>query len=104
VDAGQNSSARIFSCQPGAANLYQPDNEPELWNSTHEEIQGSTRITSDAYITKTVTLTEALKDQFPSMVIFGPAHYGFLGLYNWQGELTATPTGSNWFTDKYLEQ
>jgi len=26
------------------------------------------------------------------MVIFGPAHYGFLGLYNWQDELTATPS------------
>ena len=90
------------------ASLAQPtfislDNEPELWNSTHEEIQGSTGITSDAYISKTVTLTKALKDQFPNMLIFGPAHYGFLGLYNWQGELPATPTGTNWFTDKYLQ-
>jgi len=93
----------IFRASPAQPTFISLDNEPELWNSTHEEIQGSTRITSDAYITKTVTLTEALKDQFPSMVIFGPAHYGFLGLYNWQGELTATPTGSNWFTDKYLE-
>jgi hypothetical protein len=36
------------------------------------------------------------------MVIFGPVHYGFQGIYNWQGELSATPSGTNWFPDKYL--
>jgi len=79
------------------------DNEPELWNSTHLEVQGATRITSDNYITKTINLTKALKDQFPNLVIFGPVHYGFLGIYNWQSELATTPTGTNWFTDKYLQ-
>jgi len=44
-----------------------------------------------------------LKDQFPNVVIFGPVHYGFQGLYNWQGELSATPSGTNWFPDKYLQ-
>lgn len=97
------SGKNIFGAGPAQATFISLDNEPELWNSTHQEIQGSTRVTSDAYITKTVTLTKALKDQFPTMVIFGPAHYGFLGLYNWQGELAATPTGTNWFTDKYLQ-
>src|SRR5260221_6326069 len=97
------SGKNIFGASPAQPTFISLDNEPELWNSTHEEIQGSTRIASDAFIGKTVVLTEAVKDQFPSMVIFGPAHYGFLGLYNWQGELTATPTGSNWFTDKYLQ-
>jgi len=47
-------------------------------------------------------MTEALKNQFPDMVIFGPVHYGFQGIYNWQGELNATPSGANWFPDKYL--
>jgi hypothetical protein len=79
------------------------DNEPELWNTTHLEIQGATPVTSDNYIAKTVTLTKALKDQFPNMTLFGPVHYGFLGIYNWQTELAATPTGANWFADKYLQ-
>ena len=35
-------------------------------------------------------------------MIFGPVHYGFQGIYNWQGELSATPDGTNWFPDKYL--
>jgi hypothetical protein len=30
-------------------------------------------------------------------------HYGFQGIYNWQGELSATPAGTNWFPDKYLQ-
>jgi hypothetical protein len=25
-----------------------------------------------------------------------------MGIYSWSGELSATPSGSNWFTDKYL--
>ena len=37
------------------------------------------------------------------MLIFGPVHYGFQGIYNWQGELSATPSGANWFPDKYLQ-
>jgi fibronectin type 3 domain-containing protein len=78
------------------------DNEPELWNSTHLEVQGPNPVTSDNYIAKTITMTEALKGQFPDLVIFGPVHYGFQGIYNWQGELSATPTGNNWFPDKYL--
>jgi hypothetical protein len=79
------------------------DNEPELWNSTHLEVQGHNPVTSDNYITKTINLSKALKDQFPNAVIFGPVHYGFQGIYNWQGELNATPSGTNWFPDKYMQ-
>ena len=80
------------------------DNEPDLWNSTHLEVQGPTEITPAAYIAKTLSVTEALKDQFPSMTIFGPSHYGFLGVYNWQSGVTGTtPTGENWFADEYFQ-
>ena len=92
----------IFGATPTHPTFIELDNEPELWNSTHEEVQGSTAVTSDAYIANTITLTKALKDQFPHLIIFGPVHYGFEGIYNWQGELSATPAGSNWFPDKYL--
>lgn len=92
----------IFGAAPALPTFVSLDNEPELWNSTHLEVQGPTMVTSDAYIAKTITLTEALKDQFPNLVIFGPVHYGFQGIYAWQSELSPTPSGSNWFTDKYL--
>jgi glycosyl hydrolase family 44/fibronectin type III domain protein len=96
------SGMGIFGTNPTHPTFVSLDNEPELWNSTHLEVQGPTAVTSDAYIAKTIPLTEALKDQFPNMVIFGPVHYGFQGIYNWQGELSATPSGANWFPDKYL--
>jgi hypothetical protein len=97
--AGQS----IFGLSPTTRHVFaQLDNEPELWNSTHLEVQGPNPVTSDNYIAKTISLARALKDQFPDLVIFGPVHYGFEGIYSWQGELSATPSGSNWFPDKYL--
>jgi len=93
----------IFGASPTHPTFVSLDNEPELWNSTHLEVQGSKAVTSDAYVTKTINLAKALKDQFPNIVIFGPVHYGFQGIYNWQGELSATPSGANWFPDKYLQ-
>jgi hypothetical protein len=90
------------------------DNEPDLWNSTHAEIQGSTNASSDAFVTKTVSLSTALKDlsknaqtpsgHFTNLMIFGPVNYGFEGIYSWQGDATLSPTpdGANWFADKYL--
>ncbi len=97
---GQN----IFGTMPTAQRVFVSlDNEPELWSFTHREIQGLTPITSDAYISKTINLATALKAQFPNLVIFGPAHYGFAGVLSWQNELAATPSGNNWFTDKYLQ-
>lgn len=92
----------IFAAGTTLPTFVELDNEPELWNSTHLEVQGPTGIGSDAYIAKTVALTRALKDQFPAMTIVGPAHYGFGGVYSWQGELSPTPAGANWFADKYL--
>jgi fibronectin type 3 domain-containing protein len=96
------SGMGIFGTSPTHPTFVSLDNEPELWNSTHLEVQGPTEVTSDAYIAKTINLAIALKNQFPNVVIFGPVHYGFQGIYNWQGELSATPSGANWFPDKYL--
>ena len=83
------------------------DNEPDIWYSTHEEIQGSATVNSQkannlpsaTFISKTVALAEALKDQFPAVTIFGPVNYGFNGIYGWQGDatLSPTPSGTNWF-------
>lgn len=96
------SGLGIFGVSAALPTFVSLDNEPELWNSTHLEVQGATAVSSDNYISKTIALSEALKDQFPDVQIFGPVHYGFGGIYNWQGELGATPDGANWFPDKYL--
>jgi fibronectin type 3 domain-containing protein len=105
------SGLNIFGSNPAHPTFISLDNEPDLWNSTHQEIQGSTNISSANFITKTVTLSKALKDlkipypaQFSNVVIFGAVNYGFNGVYSWQGDLTLNPTpnGADWFLDKYL--
>jgi hypothetical protein len=92
----------IFGTNPALPTFVCLDNEPELWNTIHVEVQGPNPITPDAFIAKTISMTQALKKQFPDMVIFGPVHYGFLGMWYWKGEISPTPTGANWFTDQYL--
>jgi hypothetical protein len=96
------SGMGIFGASPTRATFLDLDNEPELWNATHLEVQGPAEITPANYISKTIALAEALKDQFPDATIFGPVHYGFAGIYSWQGALHPTPNGANWFPDLYL--
>jgi hypothetical protein len=99
-----STTKAIFTSTTATPAFVDLDNEPEIWNSTHLEVQGPTLVTPDAYIAKTLTMTEALKTQFPNMIIFGPSHYGFLGIYNWQAGITdTTPTGENWFPDMYFQ-
>jgi hypothetical protein len=98
------SGMDIFGTSAAQPTFISLDNEPDLWNSTHQEIQGGTNISSSNFIANSATLAEALKDQFPNAVIFGPVNYGFEGIYSWQGDptLNPTPSGANWFADKYL--
>jgi len=105
------SGMNIFGGNPAHPTFISLDNEPDLWSSTHQEIQGSTNISSANFIAKTVTLSSALKDlkvpyptEFSSVMIFGPVNYGFNGIYSWQGDptLSPTPNGADWFVDKYL--
>ena len=96
------AAAGLPEITPAHPTFISLDNEPDLWNSTHEEVQGSANTSSDNYIAKAVTLSKALKDQFPNVVIFGPVNYGFNGIYSWQGEASAGFSSSFWFADKYL--
>jgi hypothetical protein len=105
------SGLDIFGSNPAHPTFISLDNEPDLWSSTHQEIQGATNVSSANFITKTVTLSRALKDlkvpyptEFSNVVIFGPVNYGFNGIYSWQGDptLSPTPNGADWFADKYL--
>ena len=90
----------IFA-DPATPTFVSLDNEPELWPSTHAEIQtGPPSVTS--YMQKTVAFASALKDLAPAVQIFGPCHYGFNGIVNWQNDPTFTDP-NYWFTDKYLD-
>ncbi|HKW64177.1 MAG TPA: glycoside hydrolase family 44 protein [Candidatus Acidoferrum sp.] len=96
------SGMNIFGVSPMYPTFISLDNEPDLWNATHFEVQGSTNISAANFITNTTILAEALKDQFPNLTIFGPVNYGFNGIFSWQGGLTPTWSGNNWFADQYI--
>ena len=96
------SAMNIFGATPTHPTFISLDNEPDLWNTTHLEVQGTTNISSTNFITNTAALAEALKDQFPNLTIFGPVNYGFNGIFSWQGELTPSWSGNNWFADNYI--
>lgn len=92
----------IFGATPKVAPVFVSlDNEPELWHTTHKEIQGASLVPADLYIQRSLRLAAALKSQFPNAVIFAPAHYGFYGIYAWQGGVKATVDGPDWFVDRY---
>jgi len=80
------------------------DNEPDLWSSTHPEIQPSA-VPAATLIANTAALAKAIKAQFPGAKLFGPVNYGFLGLYNFQSDPTinASASGYNWFVDEYAK-
>lgn len=86
---------------PATPTFVSLDNEPDLWQYTHAEIQSGPPDAGD-YIFKTIALASALKDVSPAVQIFGPAHYGFLGMYNWQ--MASGFNGGYWFTDRYLTE
>jgi hypothetical protein len=75
------------------------DNEPDLWNSTHYEIQPKP-ISPEEFIQKSIRLCRALKAFDPKIQLFGPVHFGFNGIINWRNAPGYSST--YWFTDQYL--
>jgi glycosyl hydrolase family 44 len=108
-------SKDIFGSGAAQATFISLDNEPDLWNFTHAEVQGASNVSTATFINKTTSLSKALKDlsknaqspagHFSNLVIFGPVNYGFQGIYSWQNDptLSPTPNGANWFVDNYLK-
>lgn len=94
----------IFSSTPAIPPvLIELDNEPDIWSSTHQEIETATEISSSAFFTKSIALSTAVKKQFPQATIMGPANYGFAGFFYWQGTWAGASTaGYDWFLDGYL--
>ena len=84
---------------PTTPTLINLDNEPELWPSTHAEIQSGPPPVAD-YLQRTVALCSAIKDLAPTAITVGPAHYGFNGIVNWQN--ADGFSDAYWFTDRYL--
>jgi Glycoside hydrolase family 44 len=76
------------------------DNEPDLWASTHAEIQRSPLTYADL-IARSIALTAATKDTVPGALTFGPVSYGWAGYLNLQ---SAPDASGRDFLDTYMAQ
>jgi glycosyl hydrolase family 44 len=77
------------------------DNEPDLWSSTHAEIQ-RTALSYAALLTASTAFAGALKDAVPGALVFGPASYGWAGFSSLQNAPDASQHGD--FLEYYLSQ
>ncbi len=81
--------------------FYMLDNEPDLWNSTHLEIQ-RTALRYDQFLPLSIASAGAIKDQIPQALLFGPVSYGWNGFVNLQNAPDAGAHGD--FLEYYLSQ
>jgi len=77
------------------------DNEPDLWSSTHAEVQ-QTALTYAAFMSRSLQFAGALKDAVPGALLFGPVSYGWNGYVNLQNATDAATYGD--FLAYYLSQ
>ncbi|MBL0211757.1 MAG: heparinase II/III family protein [Holophagaceae bacterium] len=81
--------------------FYMLDNEPDLWNSTHLEIQRAA-LRYDQFLPLSIASAGSVKDQIPQALVFGPVSYGWNGFVNLQNAPDAGAHGD--FLDYYLSQ
>ncbi len=79
---------------------FQLDNEPDLWASTHAEIQ-PTPVTYAEVLQDSIQYAEAIKSVEPNTLVFGPTSYGWEGFTSLQNAPDAN--GRDWL-DYYLQQ
>ena len=60
------------------------DNEPECWNSTHDDIMPNS-IPAEDYIQRYVAVATKVRKLFPDIKIVGPVFTNEWQWYNWQG-------------------
>lgn len=98
------SGTGSFTNSPTVTPIFvQLDNEPDIWNVTHQEVQTSTVIPYNTFFTKSIAAATAIKNQFPQAQIVGPVISGFAQMYYWDGSWTgATTGGTNWLIDGYM--
>jgi hypothetical protein len=86
---------------PGANVLFDLDNEPDLWSSTHAEVHPNP-VTYAELANRTVQYATAIKAQWPTAKVLGPVNYGYEGFVNLQNASDSAGDGD--FLTWYLGQ
>jgi hypothetical protein len=85
---------------PARSIFYMLDNEPDLWASTHAEIEKAP-ITYAELLSKSIPAATAIKQIAPGAVVLGPASYGWNGYVSLQN---APDAKGRDFVEYYLDQ
>jgi hypothetical protein len=88
--------------------LFQLDNEPDLWGSTHPQIRGLTAsgepvlLGFEELVQRTVDYASAIKDVAPRAKVYSPPLANWFGY--WGLGHRSRPPGYEWYIDYYLER
>lgn len=85
---------------PNTPIWYELDNEPDIWNSTHTELQPNA-VTYAQLLQESLAYAKAIKSVAPNTMVFGPVSYGWEGFVSLQNAPDAS--GRNWL-EYYLQQ
>lgn len=85
---------------PNTPIWYELDNEPDIWNSSHTELQPNA-VTYAQLLQESIAYAKAIKSVAPNTMVFGPVSYGWEGFVSLQNAPDAS--GRNWL-EYYLQQ
>ena len=89
----------VTQTYPAQHVIFELDNEPDLWSSTHAEVH-PTAVGYDELCTRNIEYATMIKSIAPTAEVSGPANYGFNGYVNLQNAPDANGKGE--FLDYYL--
>jgi hypothetical protein len=86
---------------PQQPTLFEMDNEPDLWSTTHPEVHPSAPTYAEV-CTRNASYATMVKSLYPGALVAGPASYGWQGYVNLNNASDASGKGE--FIDYYLGQ
>ncbi len=95
-----NTNYPYGQTDPNRPIIYELDNEPDLWSSTHAEIHPNPTTYAEL-VQDTIAYASAIKAVAPNSLVFGPVNYGWEGYVDLQG---APDANGRDFQDYYLQQ
>ncbi|MDQ6697916.1 MAG: glycoside hydrolase family 44 protein, partial [Actinomycetota bacterium] len=90
----------LKATEPSANVVFDLDNEPDLWSTTHAEVHPNA-VTYAELASRSATYAAAIKNAWPAAKVAGPLSYGFYGYERLQG---APDAANRNFLDWWLDQ
>jgi hypothetical protein len=79
------------------------DNEPEVWNSTHDDVVKDT-ITAEAYMTKYFAVAKLARQKFPGIKLVGPVFTNEWQWWNWNNHFVGGIPWMEYFIKRVAQE